>query len=252
MELADIQAKLKSAHSLMQQHDYAEALSNLELVFDHLKEPEYAEYYESALLFMGVCCYEMGQLDKALSCLDEGLKHARKDGTPNEIATFLHELSMVAYKRGDLSKSLELCQESLGIKIEYSVTKVRHGLLEYYEYDINNVAPVLNHLAVLYQENGDLGKAKELLEIVKTNCEKIYDLHLLGVVLNELGIISFEVGLYSEGVLCFLESVALKARLGFTDGIKITLLNLRSSLHRHPQALRDLRVRYLLENGLLI
>lgn len=95
-------------------------------------------------------------------------------------------------------------------------------------------------------------KAKELLEIIRTNSEKTCNLEILGVVLNELGIVSFEIGLYSEGVMCFLESIKTKAKLGLKTGIKLTIQNLTASLYRHPEALIDLRVRHLLENEIKI
>src|SRR5262245_37576510 len=98
MKLSDIEAGLKNAQILMDRHEYAEALSCLELLIDPLKSIESKKYHKAALSLMGICCYETQQLDKASSCLEEGLVYARDHGTPNEIADFLHELSMVAYK----------------------------------------------------------------------------------------------------------------------------------------------------------
>lgn len=96
----------------MLQKSYEEALSVLDLLIDDLKQPEYDAYYISALLSIGICCFEIGQLDKSWISLKEGLTHARKNNDPNTIAEFLHEMSIVAYKSGDLVKSLNLCKES--------------------------------------------------------------------------------------------------------------------------------------------
>ncbi|CAN5507645.1 hypothetical protein BH10ACI1_BH10ACI1_24990 [soil metagenome] len=94
MKKKEIQSNLENAYSLIQQHNYEEALSILDSLIDNLKQSKYDEYYTSALLFTGICCYEMGQIDKSWFSLKEGLASARKKGDPNTIGEFLHEIDL--------------------------------------------------------------------------------------------------------------------------------------------------------------
>jgi len=194
-----------------------------------------------ALHMLGTCDFELEGPDEAREAFELGLGLAVSLQDELLTASFLHELSLVAYKQGNLDEALRFCKESIEKAIDNAFVEIGQGLTPgYIDFDLNQLGVNLNQLAVLYQETGKFDQALDILTIVRAHCERVYNLELLGGVLNELGMTCFALGRYSEGVRYFLESIKIKAKQGQNSAaIAKSTLNLQVCLANYPEALRS-------------
>ncbi len=228
---------LQRGNALCAGHQYQEAAGYLMILVHELRRlpseltPEMsANLLRAALCSLGTCYYEMHNLAEARACLEEAVALARASGDLRAAAPALHELSMVLWKEGDVPGAIALCRESIDLVIERG----------------EEPANALNTLAILYQENGQFAEARELLELVKESCEARHDLEGLGRALNELGLVTEQLGEVRPAVAYFTESIRIKRRIGNSQGMATTQRNLKACLHRHSEAMCDPQVERML------
>jgi tetratricopeptide (TPR) repeat protein len=238
---------LARGEALMRQRDFDSALSTLQPFVQEHQVEQPSRIHLSARLLMGVCCFEMGQLQDALEHFAIGAANANKCGETEMVGTFHHEMSMVAYRQGNLQTSLDHCRKAVSILLEASVHEFRKGFLVYYDFDLDSIAPMLNQQAVLYQALGDFENAKIILDILRNTSHKSCNLEFLSTVLHESGLVQFELGLQSQGLADLFEALAIKTALGQDRSAAMTLHNLRSCLLKHPDSLTDPRLVQVLQ-----
>ena len=226
----EIESMMKAANELMDHLQYHEASMILRPLVHGLRKSENKNLFLSVLFNFGVCLIELGQFSDAKTYLQEGLEISKKISDLAGIGAFLHELSIAAHKEGEINEAIALSEETVILKFSIK----------------NEDSRALNQLAILYQETGQLEKAYEVLEISKALSERSFALVDLGAALNELGIVSFALGNYVDGVRHFVESINIKRARNDSRGIELTLRNLRYCLQNNPEAESLTEVRYLL------
>src|SRR5439155_16425580 len=190
---------------------------------------------------VGICYFELEQYQQASQCFREGIHiaQARLAALPDEtwqeetifpspkqkaernLYALLYELSLSTGKEGNLDEAISLCQKLLSFNILKS----------------EDEGTSLNQLAILYQEKGRIADARELLYISCVNTRRMSDSKALEIALNELGIVHFEIGNYTEGVRSLVESIRLKQKTNNMQGIQVSLKNLQVMLRKYPFSL---------------
>ena len=231
-ELSNIRSALDKAERQIQSgHNFQDTINLLSPLLDKLRRSKQTDYLMESLSNMGVCYFELGQLSKARVCLEEGLNIARTNANQSLMSHFLHELSLVAFREGKLPDSLNLCSEALSLGLEA-------------DEDVGNT---VLHMAVLYQMLRKFSEAEEILRVICVNCERNFDVVLLARILNEKGLVEFQLGNYQEGVRSFINSINYKSILNDNQGIQKSLHNLQTCLMLFPSAKADPEVKRIID-----
>ncbi len=241
--MASTDSLLHEAERCVRDRRYAAARRLLSPAMDSLREKEDPASLCHALLLVGTCQFELGVIPEAKKLFAEGLEVATRNRCDQWIPTFLHELSLVAYKEGELTDSISFCERSIDMSIDIAFVEIGQGITDgYVDYDLNQLGGALNHLCVLYQEAGNYEKALSILNMLRANCERTSNIDLLGVVLHELALASFAVGRYTEGAQFFVDSIREKKKVGNFAGINNSLRSLQTCLLKYPDSLKDSEV----------
>lgn len=217
---------LNKAGYLIDSYRFMEALTILEPLIGAVQKANNAEA-PNVYLKAGICYYEVGNLAMAKSLFSQGLATAQNSvNNLYLIQELLYELSLIASEEKNYIESLSLCKQSLKLSIELDI-------------DIYNQ---LNHLAILYQYEGNITEAKRILEIAQANCRRNLDYKALSVVLNELGSVNFILQDYYSCTKCFLDSIKIKFILGNLNGVRLTVENLQRFIQIFPQMTSDPKV----------
>jgi tetratricopeptide (TPR) repeat protein len=222
---------MKPYELLLMKHQYAEAAVLLEQELEHTRKSQNKSETIQTLVTLGVCYYEIQRLEEARTVLEEALEIARSEGSKQGVLIVLHELSMVVSAQGDNDKAIEMCKESVEMRLEQG----KEPSLE------------LHTLSVFYQKAGRWDEAMEILVMVRESCEARNDLEGLGRCLNEIGLIYQEKGEVADAVKYLVDSIELKRRIGYERGIEATLRNLNLCMRKYPFAVLDPEVRQQLE-----
>ena len=230
MQHKQLKALLDEAQKSVENREYEKAITLLEPLIEDLRHSGYINHLSEALLNIGVSFMELNQIKKSKAYFEEGLKveMGRRRCNESRISSFLHELSLIAYVDGQLEESISLCEEAIRYAIRRPIIIVKKGFVQYQKYEIGSFSINLHHLAILYQETKQLDKAGEVLEILRVNCERNYDLKHLGGVLNELGLLYCKRGNLIDGIRYLKKSIEIKKKIGDEHGIQLTLQNLFS------------------------
>lgn len=230
-EQENIKSVLNKAGGYFQTNNYRGVINILTPLLDILHKPVYRDQLITTLYYLGIGYCEVGPLTKARTYLEEGLNLARTGENQSLIHRFLHELSLVAFQEKRLSDSMSLSSEALSIGLAAD----------------DDVGNTIMHVAVLFQMSRKFNEAKEVLQTVRANCERNLDIQLLSRILNELGLVEFEIGNYQMGVKSFIESISLKQILGDSRGMQKTVTNLKGCFMRFPNAMKDPEVKRIID-----
>lgn len=230
--------------SEMDRGDYRVALREINTA---LLTDTFARWEERCELFYlaGLCCFEVGELDAAADFYKRGL-NLTNESPDGDSSIFLHELSLVARRQGDVSGAIVLCQEAIRFRINHTTVKVRSGFVNYSDYDVTALIPSFLQLAVLKQETGDASGAILLLDLLRAHCHRSCQIEHLGKVLNELGLAHMAVGNDVRGVRRLVESIKVKVFCKDSRAVATTVANVRTLLLQRPQLLNNTSVRHLL------
>lgn len=221
---------MKPYKLLLSEHRYAEAAVLLEYEIEDARKNQ-DEPEMQTLAALGVCYYETQRLEKARPLLEEALEIARSQDDKQGVAAVLNELSLVVSAQGDNDAAIEMCKESAELQLEEG----------------EEPSQQLQTLSVLYQEAGRWDEAMELLATVREGCEARSDLEGLSKCLNEIGLIYRQKGDLARAVKYLVDSIELKHRIGYEDGIELSLQNLNVCVREHPFATLDPEVKQQLE-----
>jgi tetratricopeptide (TPR) repeat protein len=234
------------AAAAMSRGDYLVALQETRAALqESADQTEDWEEHGEVLLLGGLCCFETGDLDGAEAYLNRGLEltNAHSNGNPS---IFLHELSLIAHRQGDLARAKSLCERAIELRINHSTVQVRSGFATYFEYDMTPLVPSVLQLSVLKQETGDVAGAILLLDLLRTHCDRTCQLESQGKVSNELGLACVAIGNNVRAVRRLIESIHLKAFLRDARGLEMTVANLKVVLLHQPELLNDPSINHLL------
>jgi tetratricopeptide (TPR) repeat protein len=236
-----LRAELRSAIDQLNNGKAAEVLPSLVEVTDKLRQ-EHKDWraLSEALLALGACHVELRNLDEAEGCLLEGL--ALQEGQPSsQPSVFLHELSMLAGKRGDFEKARILAKAAINAHLGKPLVEARSGLVDYAYLDLIPAGAILNHIAIIDQHTGDFDHAVESLRFSRAIAERSGDLGLLGKTLNELGLSLISAKRFADGISALVEAIRIKL-ISNGYGVQVTLQNIQVCLHANPEMLLDVRV----------
>jgi tetratricopeptide (TPR) repeat protein len=236
MNAPDIKVILDKAERQIQSgYNPRETIALLTPLVENLRRSGQTDDLVRALVNTGVCFFDAGDLAGARAYQEEALKIARASSNQAWLASCLHELSLVALREGKLQESFDLSSEALGAGLEAE----------------NDVGNIILQLTVLYQLLGKFAEAEEMLTVVRANCERDSDVLLLARILNELGMVKFELGKYPEGIQSLVDAIHYKKILGDVRGIQKTMYVLRTCLMRFPSAMNSPEVQGILRGAAL-
>ncbi len=224
---------MKPRALLFAEGQYEAALPLFVEELDRLRQQEPGHELIRTLGEYAICCYELERLAEARAALEEALALCREKGEEaNEAAaTTLHELALVRSAEGDTEEAIEICRQSL-----------RMELAEGGEATVQ-----MHTLAILLQHMSRNEEALQILQVSRDSLEAKRDVEGVGKCLNEMGLTHMALGDVVNAVRCMVDSVLIKHRIGYHQGIDNTLNNLHACLDTYPEILRHGEARNALE-----
>jgi len=161
---------------------------------------------------LGVVYANLGDYQKALSCHEESLKIAKKNGNKEGISSSLGNLGFVYWNLCDYQKAISYYKKVLKIHKE---SENKEG-----------IGYAFINLGLVYDDLGDYYKAisyqKKSLEIAKG----IGDKESIGKIFNNLGVTYKRLGNYQKAVSYYEESLQIQKEIGNRNGIAMNFCNL--------------------------
>ncbi len=238
---------LMRAKDEIRKSNFELALSLLNPIAEELKLSSHYDTYSRVLKHIGICNYELHRLDQAESAIAEGLrvvKSLRKsinklpaggfDGVITE-EDFLHELSLIAHKRGKLTEAMRMCKEALSVHFsDRSEARKNYGEERGFAF------VVLLELSALLQDIGQTEKSLELLNLLRVNSERSCDYISLAQVYHEFGLALYKINDIPRSLKYFQNSLEIKLRYGNVRGARLTIQCCQTILQQNPDVIGTL------------
>lgn len=205
---------------------FSSQISKLEIKITELRRSNEQSALAMALLELGIMYYDEGLFARSRSSIEESLSIARLTNLSVIVTSALNTLAMVANEEGDLPTAFQLCIESCHTDL-----------------DLNQEPLVqLRLLSVIYQKQGRLHEALQILELVKQSHLARHELWSLGKCLNELGLVAIEAGDEQKAAKHLVNSYLIKKIVGDSKGVDASLNNMRILFGRFPNVAEEQKV----------
>ncbi len=152
-----------------QKSELKEALETFQQAIDHLK-PEDKQSRGVLSNNLGYMYKDLGDFEKALYYLQEGLKYRRLDNDTSGISNSLNNIGLIHKDIGDYDKALEYLEESLKLRLH-----------------TESASNVLNNIATIWGEQGNNQKAIEYLYRSLSLASKKDDYGAMAMIMDNLG-----------------------------------------------------------------
>ena len=206
------------------------------------------------LLLRGICRFEMDDLGAAGRHFTDGLTMARTIANGPLTGTFLHELSLVAGRRGDRSGELFFAREALVAKLQHFVAQGTPRSAWGKPAPRREPFEAIQRLAFLLIQAQDWTAARMLHIFLRDSCEARNDLPRLSRTLAAIAFIESRLGLTSE-----MATSAARARwsgvIGGIDADELLLtygLKLAPPMRGEPRIASYARGRREIEESLIV
>ncbi len=180
----------------------------------------FVNLYGSLLNSLGICFYELRDLNSAMKCLQEALRSLDPETGMRGIGAILHEMARVQQDLGNLPAAIELCK----------------GAIRATTSDGSEATVALLTLGVLYIVSGQREKAQAVLTLLRETCESRHDLGKLGSALHELAILSSHRGNGLEAAGFFVKAMRVKRLAGNITAVEGSRAALKQCVSIHPEA----------------
>jgi hypothetical protein len=191
----DFSEALRTSRALIQAKNYAAAAAALEQALREAGEPpEYGRNTCGVLLDLGICHFELARWDEAEQSFTHGLEIAVGRGDRALTGAFQHELSMLAWARGQQTTGLELARDALVSKLEHFIARAtpRHAFDS--QKRRNEPLPAIERLAMLLATLKQWPHAEILYVFLRDSCEARNDLPALTKALAQLVVLAMAGG----------------------------------------------------------
>ena len=155
---------------------------------------------------------QQGDIEHALSLLQQSLNVQERIGDIQGKATTLNSMASIVAQQGDIERALSLWRESLG------ATK-RIG-------DVQGEAATLSNMASIVAQQGDIERALSLWQGSLDTQERIGDIKGKAATLNRMAFVVAQQGDIERALSLWQESLDSQERIGDVQGKAATLANL--------------------------
>ena len=204
--------KLKWNSISAQQGDIEHALSLLQQSLNVQERIGDIQGKATTLNSMASIVAQQGDIEHALSLLQQSLNVQERIGDIQGKATTLNSMASIVAQQGDIERALSLWRESLG------ATK-RIG-------DVQGEAATLSNMASIVAQQGDIERALSLWQGSLDTQERIGDIKGKAATLNRMAFVVAQQGDIERALSLWQESLDSQERIGDVQGKAATLANL--------------------------